>query len=207
MELIIISPEKSLEHECESVNGMFADGLMKFHLRKPEFGLSEIRKYLENIDAQYYSRIVIHSHFVLADEFDLGGVHYPSEYRKSIKPAALYDHRHDWHEKRKVLTSSFHTGDSFSTSALFDYVFYSPVANSISKTDRTMVDPLQMIIDLSFIKTDIIALGGIYPELMKSMELNFFNGVAALGWIWEKGNDPIKQFNLLKETCPATASL
>jgi thiamine-phosphate pyrophosphorylase len=134
-------------------------------------------------------------------------VHYTSDFRKSIKPAALYDHRHEWHEKNKSLSSSFHTGDTFASSELFDYVFYSPIANSISKSEREMVDPLQLIIDLSFIKTDVIALGGICPDVMQSMELSFFEGVAALGWIWNKGGEPLVQFNALKELCPVSASL
>ncbi|MFI5203007.1 MAG: hypothetical protein ACHQF2_00820, partial [Flavobacteriales bacterium] len=169
------------------------------------FNHDEMRQYLKEINPAFLDKVVIHSHYALADEFGLAGVHYTADYRKSVKPGALYDHRHDWHEKRKTLSTSFHSADIFSSSALFDYVFYSPVANCISKKDKSAVDPLQMIIDLSFIKTDVIALGGICPDIMKMMDMNLFHGVAALGWIWDKGNNPAKQFNLLKETCLATA--
>jgi thiamine-phosphate pyrophosphorylase len=204
MEIIIISPEKTVADETSLVNLMFEEGLQKFHLRKPSFTQKEMKDYLSEINPIHYNKIVLHSHYVMALEFGLAGAHYTYEFRNNIAPQALYDHRHEWHEVRMSLSTSYHEGDDFSSSKLFDYAFYSPVANSISKRNRTAVDPIRMMNDLTHIKTEIIALGGMCPETIKQLPSQIFTGVAILGYIWEKGNNPVQQFNTIKESCHAT---
>ncbi|MFI5204797.1 MAG: thiamine phosphate synthase, partial [Flavobacteriales bacterium] len=81
-ELIVISPEQRVENEHAHINAMFDDGLLKFHVRKPAFNHDEMRQYLKEINPAFLDKVVIHSHYALADEFGLAGVHYTADYRK-----------------------------------------------------------------------------------------------------------------------------
>jgi thiamine-phosphate pyrophosphorylase len=62
MELIVLSPEITVSNETEILNSLFENGLLKFHLRKPNSSLEELREYLSKVKDKYLNIIIINSH-------------------------------------------------------------------------------------------------------------------------------------------------
>ena len=157
----------------------------------------ELENYILQIPEKYRNRIIIHSHFELIKKYNLKGLHF------NKRTIHLYD-KFVSIEKNMLLKSSdpskrvgtlkeLHT--SYSAHSLielkeksekFDYVFISPIFDSISKPDYKSNFNLQTInkyITKNNIK-NAVALGGInFNNIQKLKEINFF-GAAMLGAIW-----------------------
>jgi|SRR6185437_183975 len=185
--LIVITPEKNHPKEFELITALFENGLQLLHLRKPQATENELRNYLKLIPKKFYRKIVIHSHYKLAKEFNLKGVHLTEKVRKAkrINPSL------------RIISTSFHsTIDVLKSRRKYEYVFLSPVFDSISKKGYKSNFDLD---DLnSFLKRmkNIIALGGIDANNIKAIKQIGFNGSAFIGSIWQSKN-PAKSYNEL----------
>ena len=123
MILIVISPEQSGEHESGFVSRMFEQGLDLFHLRKPYWEENQMEEYIRSIAPDFHNRIVIHDHFGLAGKYNLKGIHLHERKRKQLA-----------NEKEKPISTSFHSMEELSNNNYpYEYVFLSPVFDSISK--------------------------------------------------------------------------
>ena len=101
----------------------------------------------------------------------------------------------------KTFSASLHAlTDAFLLRDQFDYVFISPVFDSISKSK------LKQQFDLAIAKTfmkeygqlpgknaEVIALGGVNEKNIGSVKKAGFDGAALLGAVW-KSKDPVKAF-------------
>ena len=76
MKLIVISYPDRFSNEATVINGLFESGLEYFHLRKPEWDVSDIEELIQRINPNYYERIVLHDQFNLAEKYNLGGIHF-----------------------------------------------------------------------------------------------------------------------------------
>jgi len=176
MRLIVISVEKFFEQEVEIVCSLFEAGLLCFHLRKPQSEKEEIRRFLEKIPQKFHNRIVLHEHFSLLDEFDLKGIHLN---RRNSVP----------YEKAGISVSkSCHTIEEIKVEiSACDYVFLSPIFDSISKTGYKKAFSEMELMKAkqdNIINEKVIALGGITPENIAQVRSYGFGGVAVLGGIW-----------------------
>jgi len=183
MKLIVISTEIFFEQEAEIVCSLFEAGLLCFHLRKPQsekeettFGISQIRCFLEKIPQKFHNRIVLHEHFSLLDEFNLKGIHLN---RRNPIP----------YEKAGIsISKSCHTIEEIKAeTSSFDYVFLSPIFDSISKNGYKKAfshEELTKAKQDNIINEKVIALGGITPENLAEVKSYGFGGVAVLGGIW-----------------------
>ena len=79
MRIILISPPDNVEHETSLVNSMFEEGLTLFHLRKPGYNRKRLSVYLNRINLEFHSRIVVHSCFGLLTDYNLRGIHIRAE--------------------------------------------------------------------------------------------------------------------------------
>ena len=122
--LLVITPEINHPKEIEIITSLFKDGLRILHIRKPTFTEADLRKYLEGIPKKLYKKIVIHSHYKLVKEFSLKGIHLTEKARKSNIRI----------NNSKIVSASFHsTKDILKSRRNYEYVFLSPVFDSISK--------------------------------------------------------------------------
>ncbi len=194
MKLIILSPENDVPNEQEIVKNLFGEGLQYFHLRKPSYDPDRMSAYIEMLPAQYHSRITLHTHHTLAKQYHLGGVHYNS--RQPFPTVAEQDtllrkscSAHSFLELLKV--SSFP----------LDYVFLSPVFDSISKqghTGNTEFSVLHAFREDHKNLPPLIALGGITEQNISSAAAMGFNGVAVLGSIWEQVHEETPVTEIVK---------
>lgn len=202
MDLIIITPEINHPEEIELIPVFYSSGLSKLHLRKPLFTFSDYRDYISRIDKKFHSRISIHNHFSLINEFPGLGAHITSKVREEGRFKEIINL-----SKPSTISTSFHSWKEIEINQYpFDYVFISPVFDSISKKGYNAAIDLSAISQVkqknSFENQkppSIIALGGVNAENIGLLQQNGFDGAAVLGAIWES-EDPMVSFTKIKET-------
>ncbi len=189
--LIVITPPQSVKNESEELVGLFKAGLQILHIRKPSFSKVELRNYLLKIPSKYHPKLVIHSHYPLLKEFKLKGIHLTEKTRKKKLPL-------NFKRKEHSLSASFHSiTDVKRSKRKFDYVFLSPVFDSISKKGyRSKFSEEQLKKLLKEFK-NVIALGGTDPATLRSLQKLNFSGAATLGSIWES-KDAVKAYKNLR---------
>lgn len=184
--IILISNSVPVNDEHQIIGQIFDEGLEVFHLRKKEFQENEMRAFIENIPQKYRGRIVLHSHYHLAAEYGLKGIHVPAVYAGGM-PAG-------------TLSVSFHSPEEIQKSELpFDYGFLSPVFDSISKAGyKRRFNPDELRLFLKDRKEKIIALGGMDEDKIETVKNLGFSGIALLGAIWQNEN-PAGKFKQIQE--------
>lgn len=190
MNIIVISNRKALPNEANLINQLFDEGLQIFHLRKPEYSELEIIALLNEIKPEYHNRIAIHQHHKLAKQFNINRIHFTEAERKKTSESVL----EKLLSEKNILSTSIHNLSNYENlSKCFEYTFFGPLFESISKPGyqpaaENIVLPLTS-------KTKLIALGGIKKENINSAINLGFDGVATLGIIW---NDTEKAINTFK---------
>lgn len=191
MKLIVISNPINIDNEHAIVSSLFENGLEYFHLRKPEFTYNELETYIQSIPQQYRNKVVLHSHHQLAVEYKLKGIHYTYK-----NPYQGSDH----FPKEMHRSASLHSLKEIENAApVFQYLFISPVFDSISKADhKTQIDKaaLKLFLQREDKTSEIIALGGINSDTIAEAADMGFDGMALLGSIW-MSHEPIASFKLL----------
>lgn len=175
MELLIITQPHLYEGETAAVNRLFAQGCRRLHLRKPEASRSQTAGWLEQIEAQYRPRIVLHDHHDLAPLYHLGGIHLNS--RNPVAPTPLAE--------GLTLSRSCHTIEEVKALAPdYDYVLLSPVFDSISKPGyRAAFTPEELESIRPLLSRNVYALGGITPRRLPEVERLGFHGAAMMGGV------------------------
>ena len=174
--IIIISNPKSIANESSIIADLFNNGLELFHLRKPFNNINETEKLLKNIPIEFHNKIVIHQHYQLTNQFNLKGIHIKKN-NEIIK------------NNYKIISTSFHSIEELSNKNNYQYVFLSPIFNSISKknyTSQFTLEKLKEAYHQNIIDSKIIALGGIRPDNIKIIQELGFGGASVLGYIWRK---------------------
>ncbi|MDR2918086.1 MAG: thiamine phosphate synthase [Tannerella sp.] len=198
MKLIVITTERILENEAYAINQLFECGLQVLHFRKPHASLGETERILKDIDPSFYPRIVLHDHFQLVEIFDLKGIHI------NRRNPGIY------HKPGISVSCSCHSLDEVVTSRKYDYMFLSPVFDSISKIGYRKGFTTQQLYEAGMkgiINEQVIALGGITPENIPEISQYGFGGIAVLGVLWgDFENDGsvdelLERFNNLKTIC------
>jgi thiamine-phosphate pyrophosphorylase len=191
--VIVISNPASVKDEALIINKLFDEGLERFHLRKPGSSINETNLLLKQINIHNHHKISLHQHHELGASFGINKIHYTEENRKKLVEKNFLKHK----EKEKVFSSSIHNLVEYQTlSPLFDYVFFGPVFNSISKPGYNAVIGDDFRIPV-LRNTKIIALGGIDNSKIGRIKEYGFDGIALLGNIW---NDPEKAIENFKNT-------
>lgn len=175
MRLAVITQEKFIGNEALIINRLFDAGLLLLHLRKPQSTKGETEKLLKQISVEYYNRVVLHDHFSLLDQFPLKGVH-------------LNSRNPEFGKKGYSVSKSCHTIEEIEISAdKFDYIFLSPVFNSISKkgyTGKFNPNEISEARNKGIINEKVFALGGIDISNINIVKHYGFGGVGVLGAVW-----------------------
>jgi len=184
--IILISNPAPVKDEHEIIRQIFEEGLEVFHLRKKEFQENEMRAFIENIPEKYRGKIVLHSHYHLAAEYGLKGIHVPSTFKGKTSGGTL--------------SVSFHSPEEIQKLELpFDCGFLSPVFDSISKEGyKSQFNSDELKLFLKDRKEKIIALGGMDEDKIETVKDQGFSGIALLGAIW-LSEHPVEKFKRIKE--------
>jgi thiamine-phosphate pyrophosphorylase len=194
MELIVISSPVSVVDEPQVINSLFESGLKYFHLRKPGCNDQDIRTLLKEIEPRYYPGIALHQCHELAADYGINRLHFPEKMRKQLGGSGIARYS----EQRYILSTSVHCLEDLYDLDEFDYVFFSPVFNSLSKPNYEGLIFPDFKLNTK-IKTKVMALGGISADNLQLTVTMNFNGVAVLGAIWNNPANALKTFNDLKQ--------
>jgi len=206
MQLIILSHPTALPNECNLIETLLEQGLNYFHLRKPSYSKQEIKNCLNGIATKYHSKIILHTHFDLLNEYELKGIHL------NLNTIQLGANTINAQHK----SFSFHTiAEIEQCKTQYNYVFLSPIFNSISKPHYKSILDTQAI--QQFLKQrqqqNIIALGGIDETRIEDTYKMGFNGIAAMGSIWnaflknKNKKELVDKFNIINKQCQLHAHI
>ena len=199
--LVVISNPTAVADEATIINQLFDEGLEILHVRKPGVTIDEIKLLLQKIKMQYHQRIALHQHHEISTDFSIKRLHYTATNRKEMSDEALIKLKAD----NYILSTSIHQVQEYnSLSAVFDYTFFGPVFNSISKPGYTAVIADDFIFTVLENYSKVVAIGGINAtNILKVKEMQF-NGAAVLGSIWQKPGESILQFKALQKAWKQT---
>lgn len=196
---ILFSYPEEFNNEIEIINQILLnDDIEFFHLRKPDFDYIQFRNLIIKIDESLHPKIVIHSHFGLIKQFDLAGINlnkkdlnqlaYSDEIDKCfIQPLVLDNRQIEVNrELPNMVTYSAHSFDEINNLPFdTDYVFLSPIYDSISKLGyQSNFDLNELEKNLKTVNTKVIALGGVTLSHVEQLQSIGFNGYAQLGNFW-----------------------
>ncbi len=204
MKLAILSPPEDLPDEQRVVGRILRHSSAIFHLRKPGRGDAALARYVCRIPDSLHPRIMVHDHVELLDRFPLRGIHF-TELTRRRHPQAVHRLVQAYPQAR--FSSSFHSlSDLYAASDRFDYVFLSPIFDSISKTGyRAAFGHQALVRFLKGARQRVFALGGVDGQRITTAASLGFAGVAVLGAVWSAA-DPQQAAAQLSAACRSVGS-
>lgn len=180
MKLIVTTTPTYFVEEDKIITALFDEGLEILHLRKPNTAPVYAERLLTLIPEKYRKRIVVHGHFYLKEEYKLRGIHLNQ--RNPLIPENY---------SGQTSTSCHSLEEVKDKKSNFDYVFLSPIFDSISKEGyKSPFTPEQLCTASKngIIDKHVIALGGIDENNLQQIKDYGFGGAAVLGGLWNKFN-------------------
>lgn len=161
--------------EAAFIHRLFAHGVDIVHLRKPGATADDCARLLDDLTSDDRRRIVIHDFFELAQPYGLRGIHLNA--RRSTVPDGWQGH----------VSRSCHSLEEVKRyKDACDYVFLSPIFDSVSKqgyasafTDETLREASKD----GIIDHKVVALGGVTPDKIDYLQQLNFGGAAMLGCV------------------------
>lgn len=180
MKLILMTLPNVFIEEHLILNALFDEGLDILHIRKPNVEAVYTERLVSLIPETYRKRIVIHDNFQLKNEYKLKGIHLNS--RNPELPPKYKGH----------ISCSCHTPqDIIAHKKSCDYLFLSPIFNSISKENynsKFSLQELQSLARQKIIDHKVMALGGIQLGNIEQVKDLGFGGAVILGDLWNRFN-------------------
>jgi len=173
-------------------------GLKYFHLRKPECDSQSVKGLLNDIAPRFYERIALHQYHEIAPDYGIKKLHYTERAREASSSEKWQSQLDDGF----TLSTSIHDISIYSSLGHFDYVFYGPVFDSLSKPRYQSRLAVDFKLDKTYMKPKVIALGGVELSNLTRLKTMGFDGAAVLGALWCEPNKAVDRYIELKETFP-----
>ena len=184
-DVIVITMPEMFPGEEELVNTLFANGMLRLHLRKPCASEEEMAEWIGRIDLPFRQRIIVHDHHRLLRTMGLGGIHLNA--RNPEAPAWFFAER----QKRGsvTLSRSCHSLEEIAQwKDVCDYLFLSPIFDSISKGGYTSAFTRETLLQAyqdGLFSKPVYALGGVSADNIRSIYDYGFAGAAVIGSLWQ----------------------
>lgn len=177
MKIIAITTPVVSDVDVPLIKQALDKGVDIVHLRKPDSNVDECRKVLSALTVEQRSQIIIHDYPELYWEFSLKGIHVNRNV--TILPEGYSGYR----------TRSCHSFEEIiQYKDYYDYLFLSPIFDSISKSgyrSRFSKEILKEASEDGLIDEKVIALGGVtFDKIAYLKDLNF-GGVAMIGGLYD----------------------
>ena len=176
MKIIAITTPNFIECESSVIPHLLQLGVDLVHIRKPSATSEQLALLLNSLPTWCYDQLVVHDCLELANKYNLKGVHLnrrnhtvPDNFKGSVSMSC---HSLEEVEIKKDMA---------------DYVFLSPIFNSISKNGYNSAfskEVLHNAMKQGTIDKKVIALGGVSLANIETVKDLGFGGAALLGDIW-----------------------
>jgi thiamine-phosphate pyrophosphorylase len=197
--LVLLTAPTALPDEARLLAALLGAGSETLHLRKPGWPAAPVEDLIQAIPAQFHARLVLHGHPGLVRRYRLGGLHLTGQQRAATvrRPTLL---------PGQTLSTSFHSlAEIDRHRRRYDYVFLSPIFDSISKEGYGSTFKLpelraffQRQAGRAGYHAPVLALGGIAATNLALVQVAGFAGAAVLGTIWQSP-DPVAALRQLQE--------
>ena len=184
--LVVISAPTALPDEARLLAAVLGAGHETLHLRKPGWPATQVESLIRALPSHFHSRLVLHDHAELVRRYCLGGLHLTGRQRAATarRPPLL---------PGQTLSTSFHSLAEINRHRRhYDYVFLSPIFDSISKPGYGSAFRLPEL--RAFFRQraaragyqpPVLALGGIDAQNLVLVQDTDFAGAAVLGTLWQ----------------------
>ncbi len=194
-QLVVITTPAFFDGEADILTQLFHEGMSRLHIRKPDCRIGELEALLCQLPADFHRHIVLHDHFDLAMKHGLYGIHLNR--RNGGIPSGFTGN----------VSRSYHTLDEMADLSNYNYVFLSPLFDSISKEGYPAAfssEALEQAAEAGLINPKVIALGGMDSETITQIARFSFGGVAVLGALWGQSGsiameEVVTRFHLLQQ--------
>lgn len=190
MKIIAITSPSFFEGEASFLNSLPHNGIDLIHLRKPDATYDDCARLIERLDDDTRCRTVIHQYFEQARQYCLHGIHLnrrcpdvPDDYPR-LSPEGNLNGNANW--QGSVSCSCHSLDEVVEKKPLCDYVFLSPIFDSISKRGYRSAFTPKMLLRAAatgIIDEKVYALGGVTPARFSLLEAWHFGGAAMLGFV------------------------
>ncbi len=201
MIIAFISHDKWIQDEQNVITALLEDGLDYCHIRKPEAGVQQIKNFINTIHHKYHNKLIVHYHFELLKTFDLRGIHFSNNNKHMIDDFLKTDYH------KSISVHSLKEAEEYKDKG-FDYMFLSPVFDSISKSGYDSgFKPGEVKAFLSKNSVPLVALGGVDETRIKTVYDEGFSGIALYGALWKRFeknssvHDLIHYVDKIKDLC------
>lgn len=181
--IIAVTPPGIMPHEHRAIELLCRNGIGYVHVRKPDADEATMREYLSAFAPEVRARLSVHYHHRLALETGCGGIH--ESKGNTVGHQGHFRKSKSCHSVREVM--EHRKG--------FEYLFLSPVFDSISKEGyRAAFDPDGLQRFLRHPQTplrNVVALGGICADNAPKAREMGFAGIALLGALWASSHGAI----------------
>ena len=176
MKIIAITVPKMIDEDAYLISNLLKMGIYSVHLRKPEASIHKCRTLLAKLTKEERAKIIIHDYPELYNEFSLKGIHI----NKNITSLP-----NGYNGFKTRSCHSFEEIERYKTE--YDYLFLSPIFDSISKVGYKSGFTKEELLKAStsgIIDNKVIALGGITLDMMPYFQELNFGGIAMIGGIY-----------------------
>ena len=185
MRIVVISPDWGDPRERPVLQGLFSEGLERYHVRKPSWTEAELEAWLTGLPEAWRPRLFLHEHHALVGKLRLGGAH--EKDRDYSGPRGASRSCHDLPGLRESL-------------GLYGQILLGPIFPSLSKPGHGPAEALHGE-DLRALLAEhprsgdckVLALGGITSGSLARCREMGFDGAAVLGAVWQ-ADDPVRSF-------------
>lgn len=178
MKLIVLSTPNFFIEEDQILTALFEEGLDLLHLRKPDSEPVLSERLLSLIPTEFHSRIVVHNHFYLKEEYNLRGIHL-----NRSTPEAPADYR------GKFSRSCYSLEELAGQKGKADYFFLDSVFDGITtpqQKSRYTTEQLEEAARRGLIDRKVMASGGVCLDNLKSVSRMGFGGAVISGDLWKR---------------------
>lgn len=180
MKLIVMTKPAFFVEEDKILVNLFEEGLDSLHLCKPGASPMYSERLLTLLGDNHYSKITVHDHFYLKEEYRLKGIHIDDAF---TAPPIGY---------RGNITRTCHTiGELKEAKRHANYVFLHSIFDSQTYADQKAsftYEELKEAARQGLIDKKVYALGGMNLDNAKEAKSLGFGGIVIRGDLWNRFN-------------------
>jgi thiamine-phosphate pyrophosphorylase len=186
--LIVVTHPGHLNDEIDICKDLLNAGLQRLHVRKYKWSPDKIEEWLNHFSHEQLKKISVHHQLDIFEKLHLGGLHLP--YKNDFSFSKRTD---------QTFSCSVHTWDEAKNAMEHcDYVFISPVFDSISKFAYQQ-NPELLPVPAELKSKKVFALGGIDDTNISEIHRMGYYGAVVLGYIWNNPDEALNNFKNLRK--------
>lgn len=180
MKLIVMTQPTFFVEEDKILTSLFEEGLDCLHLCKPGTSPMYAERLLTLLSSDYYSKIVVHHHFYLKEEYKLRGIHIDDEH--TAVPNGYKGKISRTCRSISELKEAKHNADYVFLKRLFDSQTYADKKSTLNANE------LENAASHGLIDRHVYAFGGMNIDNIRVAKELGFGGVVICGDLWNRFN-------------------